>query len=257
MSIPMTDEEALLLSRLIELGERSLKGRFVFTDFLGLAEQSVLAEALGRMRGVKHTLFGGTEGTERVMARFGDEDELYYSEPFPIRTLRIAPRSQKFANALTHRDFLGAILSLGIERRCVGDIAIVDNVGYVFLKDEVADFVSESLTKVKHTDVACTEIDEGDLPTDKLYRTEWRRIQLSSERIDATVAKVFDLSRDDSQLLIKRGLVFVNGRAVDSASYTPKDGDVVSARGHGRFIYRGSSSLSKKGKLNADVELYV
>jgi RNA-binding protein YlmH len=257
MSIPMTDEEALLLSRFIELGERSTKGRFVFTDFLGLAEQSVLTVALSELRGVKYTLFGGSVGTERVMARFGDEEELYYSEPFPISTVRIAPRSQKFANALTHRDFLGAMLNLGIERRCVGDIAIVDNVGYVFLKDDVASFVAESLTKVKHTDVTCALTTVDELPKDKLYRTEWRRIQLSSERIDAVVAKVFNLSRDDSQLLIKRALVFVNGRAVESASLTPKDNDVISVRGHGRFIYHGASSLSKKGKLNADVELYV
>ena len=125
MSIPLNDDERLLYARLKELAERS-DGRFTFTDFLGLAEQSVLTEVLRDIR-VRYELFGGADGAERVMARFGDEDELYYSEPFPIDIIRVSPRSQKFANQLTHRDFLGAILNLGIERRCVGDIVIREN----------------------------------------------------------------------------------------------------------------------------------
>ena len=257
MGAPRNDEEKLLLARFTELGKRSVGARFYFTDFLGLAEQSVLAEALSQMPGVKCTRFGGADGTERIMARFGDEEELFYSEPFPITAVKISPRSQKFANTLTHRDFLGALLNLGIERRCVGDIAISENVGYVFLKSDVADFVIESLERVKSTDVSLSVIEDTDLPTDKLFRTEWRRIQLSGERIDATVAKVFSLSREDGQLLIRKSLVFINGRVVESASHTPRDGDVVSVRGYGRFIYRGASSTSKKGKLNVDVELYV
>lgn len=256
MSPLLNDEERLLRARLTELAERSIAGRFTFTDFLGLAEQSVLAEVC-RETNTKCTLFGGIDGAERVIARFGDKEELYYSEDFPIVILKIAPRSQKFANALSHRDFLGAILNLGIERRTVGDIAIVDNVGYTFVKDEVADYICSSLSRVKLTDVTCSVIAPDLLPEGKLYRTEWRRVQLSGERLDAIVAKVFSLSRDDAQALFRRSLVFINGRLCESTSHTPKDSDVISVRGYGRFIYRGISSTSKKGKLNADVELYV
>ena len=96
-----------------------------------------------------------------------------------------------------------------------------------------------------------------ELPEGELYRREVRRIQISSERLDAVIAKTFSLSRDDAQALFARGLVFVGGRCIESVSYTPKQGDVISVRGHGRMVYRGFDSLSKKGKLNAIVELYV
>ena len=252
----MSDERELLKRRFIELGRKSYEGGiFLFTDFLGLSEQSAFDECRPQLRGIKYTVFGGAEGAERVMIRFGDPEELCYELPFPITTLRIAPANQKFADKLTHRDFLGSLLNLGIERSVLGDIVIIDNVGYIFVKEDMAEYIRSSLVRVKHTDVRITVAEE--LPEGTLYRTETRRIQLSSERLDAVIAKTFSLSRDDAQALFVRGLVFVGGRCIESASYTPKQGDVVSVRGHGRLIYRGFDSLSKKGKLNATVELYV
>ena len=252
----MSDERDLLKKRFVELGEKSYSSSlFLFTDFLGLAEQSAFEECRSALRGIKYTAFGGAEGAERVMIRFGDVEELGYEVPFPIVTLRIAPTSQKFADKLTHRDFLGSLLNLGIERSVLGDIVIIDNVGYVFVHEDMAEYISTSLTRIKHTDVRISIAEE--LPEGELYRREVRRIQISSERLDAVIAKTFSLSRDDAQALFARGLVFVGGRCIESVSYTPKQGDVISVRGHGRMVYRGFDSLSKKGKLNAIVELYV
>ena len=95
------------------------------------------------------------------------------------------------------------------------------------------------------------------MPEGDLYKTEDKRIQIQSERIDAVIAKAYSLSRDDAQALIKRSLVFVNGREINSSSYTPKVDDKISVRGHGRLIYRGFDSTSRKGKLNAIVSVYV
>lgn len=252
----MSDEHELLKRRFVELGKKSYdSGIFLFTDFLGLAEQSTFEECKSQLRGIKHSVFGGAEGAERVMIRFGDPEELCYEHPFPIVTLRISPANQKFADKLTHRDFLGSLLNLGIERSVLGDIVIIENEGYVFVKEDMAEYIRTSLERVKHTDVRITVVD--DLPEGELYRTEMRRIQLSSERLDAVIAKTFSISRDDAQALFARGLVFVGGKCTESASYTPKVGDRISVRGHGRLIYRGFDSLSKKGKLNATVELYV
>ena len=65
------------------------------------------------------------------------------------------------------------------------------------------------------------------------------------------------MSRDDASLLFKKRLVFADGREIESVSYNPKEGQVISVRGHGRFIYRGYDSLTKKGKKNIDVEGYI
>lgn len=252
----MSEDLALIKKRLAELGKKSYSGGYyTFTPFLGLLEQSLFHEILPEIKGVKYTAFGGAEGAERVMIRFGSPEELGYEEDFPIATLKIAPKSEKYADKLTHRDFLGSLMNLGIERETLGDIVIINNIGYLFVKDDMAEYISNSLTKVKHTDVTVTPVTE--LPEGELYRTEIKKIQLSSERLDAVLAKVFSLSRDDAQALFKRGLVFVNGRCTESVSYTPKAGDVISARGHGRMIYRGYESTSKKGKLNTLVEVYI
>ena len=252
----MTDERELLKNRFIELAKKSYNSDvFTFTDFLGLAEQDVFSEVKSKIYPTQYTEFGGTFGTERVMIRFGSPDELGYEIPFPIVTVKIEPLSQKFADRLTHRDFLGTVLGLGIERSKLGDIAIIDNVGYLFAAEDIADYIIRELSRVKHTDVKATLV--TDLPEGRLFRTEERRIQLTSERLDAVIAKALALSRDDAQSLFKKGLVFVSGKEISSPSYTPKIGDVISVRGHGRMIYKGQDSTTRKGKLNVKIEMYV
>lgn len=252
----MIESYELLKKRLIELANKSYNSDiFTFTQFLGLAEQSAFSEVLPALRGIKYSLFGGAEGAERIMIRFGDPDYLGYEVPYPIVTVKIEPASQKFADKLTHRDFLGALLNLGIERETLGDIVIRDNVGYLFAKEDIAQYIIDSLSRVKHTDVKLSYADE--LPSGELYRTEPCQVQVSSERLDAVIAKVLSLSRDDAQSLFAKHLVFVNGKRTESTSYTPKVNDVISVRGHGRMIYRGCTSLSRKGKLNVLVDKYV
>ena len=252
----MTPDYELIKKRFIELARKSASGSYyIFTDFLGLAEQSIFNDARASFGKVRYTLFGGAEGTERVMVRFGDPEELGYEEDFPISIIKVAPRAQKFADKLSHRDFLGAILNLGIERKLIGDIAIIENVGFIFAKSDIADYISSSLERVKHTDVSSTVIDS--LPEGDLYRTETVTVQLSGERLDAVISKLFGISRDDSLSLFKKGLVFVSGKLTPNNSYTPKVNDVISVRGFGRFIYRGVTGTSRKGKLNVLIERYV
>ena len=251
----MNEDLELLKKRFRELYDKADRGGYyTFTDFLGLAEQSALAEALPRTYG-GITAFGGAEGAERVMVRFGRVDEIGYEVDFPIVCISVEPLSQKFADKLTHRDFLGALLNLGIERCTLGDIIIRENVGYVFADEKIAEFITGELSRVKRTDVRAKITNA--LPEGELYKTERRRIQIQSERLDAIIAKTYSLSRDDAQALIKRSLVFVNGKEITSSSHTPKSGDKISARGHGRLIYQGFDSTSRKGKLNAIVDVYV
>ena len=252
----MNDDIELLKKRFKELYDKADRGGYyTFTDFLGLAEQSALNEVTARLyRGAVAT-YGGADGAERVMVRFGNPDDIGYEVPYPIACVSVEPLSQKFADKLTHRDFLGALLNLGIERSTLGDIIIRENVGYVFAEEKMAEFITGELSRVKRTDVKVCVIDT--LPEGELYKTEDRRIQIQSERVDAVIAKTYSLSRDDAQSLVKRRLVFVNGREIDSTSYTPKKDDKISVRGYGRLIYRGFDSTSRKGKLNAIVSVYV
>lgn len=252
----MSDEAEILKKRFIELAKKSHgSGIFLFSDFLGLAEQSIFDSVRKSLGGANYTLFGGAAGAERVMVRFGDPEELLYEVSFPITLLKIEPKSQKFADKLTHRDFLGAILNLGIERTVLGDIVIRDNVAFAFARDDIAEYIRKELFRVRNTEVNINFCDT--LPDGELYRTEEKTVQISSERLDAVIARVYNLSREDAQRLFLRGLVFASGRQIDSTCYTPKENEKISVRGLGRFIYRGYVSSSKKGKLNVLCELYV
>ena len=222
---------------------------------MGNAKESAFNEVKKELQGISYDFFGGAVGAERVIIRFGSEADAGYSMPYPISVIKIEPRSAKYADKLTHRDFLGAILNLGIERDTLGDIVIIDNVGYVFALDSIANYLADGITKIKRTDVSAIIV--TDIPDGELYRTERKNLQISGERLDAIIARVFSLSREDAQLLFKKRLVFADGRQIDSTSYTPKENEKISVRGYGRFIYIGKQSLSRKGKLNIAVELYV
>ncbi len=253
----LNGEEELLFKRFSELAQKSSEhGYYIFTDFLGLSEQSVFSAAkISFKKGTHYIAFGGADGCERVMIRFGDPEELGYDEPFPISVIKAEPKAAKFADKLSHRDFLGSLMNLGIERSCLGDIVIIDNIGYIFTKEDMANYICDSLTKIKHTDVRCSVVQA--LPEGELFKTETVKIQLSGERIDAAVAKVLGLSRDDSLSLFKKRLVFVSGKECENNSYTPKCGDIISVRGYGRFIYNGPIGLSKKGKINIEIKKYI
>ena len=250
------DDNELLRKRFIELANKAYNsGIYLFTDFLGLAEQALFNEAKAYFRGIPYTVFGGAEGAERIMIRFGDEENCGYTQDFPIVCIKAEPVSQKFADKLAHRDFLGALLNLGIERRGLGDIPIINNVGYIFAKEDIAPFIISELRRVKHTDVKASLADS--LPEGELYKTERKKIQVSSERVDAVIAKAFSISRDTAQSLFSKRLVFVDGRLCESTSYTPRKNEKISVRGYGRLIYLGYETTSKKGKLNVELDVYV
>lgn len=229
------------------------RGRYSFSDFLGLAEQSDFHEEIRQYDALPYELFGGTENCERVMLRIGNEETLGYSEPWPIRTLMVSPKNQKFADPLTHRDFLGAILHLGLERDTIGDIFIEDNVGYVFCTEQVAPYLVQNLDRVKHTSVVCQEIEE--LPKLERTKPEEKFIQTSSLRIDLVVAKVYNLSRSAAQELFPARKIYVDGRLCENNSRELLPGEIVSVRGFGRMSLKEERGLSRKGKHNLVMEV--
>ena len=105
---------------------------------------------------VPSSLAGGYDAAERKLACFGDEELCGYVEDPPICCIRIEPVNAKFSDALTHRDFLGSVMGLGLKREVLGDIVLEDNCGYLFCHDTVAPYIIEQLNQVRHTTVRCS-----------------------------------------------------------------------------------------------------
>ena len=257
----ITKEEQLFRNRIAELAERSYgKGIYTFTDFLSLSEQSTVIEMQRDLSYAHPSFFGGADFCERRILRFGCEDEMGYDEPYPICAVEVSPSAPAFATPLTHRDFLGAILNLGIERSVIGDIAIdrESNTAYVFCLESIADFIAESLVKVKRENVKCRIIyDLSELPGGIEPSLLRKTLSVASERVDAVISAAWNISRTDSSDAVKAGLVFVNQRLCTSPSDNLKGGDLVSLRGRGRFIYLGVNYVSRKGRDNVSVDMFV
>ncbi len=251
----MTEGTQLFQKRLTELADRAKsRGVYAYTDFLSLHELAVLADMRGALSDAAPQTFGGAEGCERRMARFGSEALCGYEESFPIVCVEVRPRGEKFADALTHRDFLGALLNLGVARESLGDIFVHENAGYVFCKRAIAPFLIENLARVKRTSMCCAAVDAP--PAAAKVRLVPEKLQVAGERLDGVIAKAYHLAREESTELFMQGRVFVDGAPCLKGSASPRPGDVVSVRGYGRFVYRGPAGLTKKGRLNVVIEKY-
>lgn len=252
----MSNDDLILKKRLTELAEKAYgQGTYTFTNFLGLAEQDFLSRLEREIYHVPKTLYGGADGCQRVMVRFGDEDLCGYEMPFPIVCLKAAPSAPKYADKLTHRDLLGALMNLGITREQLGDIVLRDNVAYIFATEKIAPFIADNLTKAKRTQLTVEIVDE--LPEGALFTLETRQCVVSSERIDGVVAHVYKYSRSQVNELFRAGKIFLNGKCCENTSTVLKDGDTVSVRGEGRFLYRGAVRTTKSGNLSIEIDVYV
>jgi RNA-binding protein YlmH len=251
----MPDDEQLTKKRFQELASRAYaQQRYTSSEFLTLAEQDILYKTSFDRNAAPFALFGGYDGAERQIAQFGSEELCGYNEQPPLRCIGIMPISQKFADLLTHRDFLGALMALGVRRSVLGDIILHENCGFLFCLDTISGFIISEFTQVKHTSVKCESI--SGLPDIAVGKPAVSSVNVASERLDAIIAAVYKMPRSDSQELFTQSKVFVNGRLTENTSFQPDTGMVISVRGHGRFTYEGISKETKKGRLFVNVRVY-
>lgn len=246
----MNSEEELLKKRFKELANKSYTRNIpVFTNFLGLLELSAFHESSRDFSHVPYELNGGTDFAERVVVQFGG-----FELPYPIACIHVKPVQKKFSDTLTHRDFLGALVNLGIKRELLGDIIIHDNEAFVFCIDSMADFIMEHLDRVKHTSVKCSLFD-GTFDEIQIKTTN-KELNVASLRLDAVVAEVCKLSRSQALALFREKKVFLSGRLIENNSYQLKPLDIVTVRGFGRFEFGDTVRETKKGRYFVTVKLY-
>ena len=240
-----------LKNRFHDLADKSFQqGIFTFTGFLGLSGQDIFWKEEPGLKYACYEINGGCEDADRVVIRFGSASELGYEVPFPIVCIHIAPLQAKFADELSHRDFLGALMNLGIERGTLGDIKTGEREAYLFCLDTVAEFICENLTRIKHTNVKCSVVKEPGRVLKE--EPETVNIQVQALRADAVLARVYGMSRERSLELFRAGKVYVDGRLCENNARVLKAGETVSARGFGKFVLRGEARETRKGKLSVE-----
>ena len=250
----MKDQDVFFKDRIDDLKRMAFQRDIVtFTDFLDLHQLHMINDLRNSYPGVSTETFGGYECAERQIAAF-IPDALSYGWEYPLCCLKIIKGAGKDARPLDHRDYLGAMMHLGVERSVLGDILLQEGGACFFCKDTMADLFIQELVKVRQTSVRTERILRAQEIPEPVRKPVHGTV--SSLRLDAVIAVAFSGSRTKLAPLIQGGKVYVNSVQVTSNGYALKEGDVVSVRGKGKFRFRQIISRTKKERYGILLEIY-
>lgn len=252
----LAGEDRLALSKVLDKAEQA-SGRNIpaATDFLS-PQQRARALDLLRLAGISESAYvlqGGYEGAERQVLQFLPDWMEPESAEAPIRCLRAVFREEE---KLSHRDFLGSLMGMGIVREKVGDILVAPGSADLLVLEGVADFLLQSWNSAGRAKLRVSAIEPENLHIPTVQRKEVRDT-VSSLRLDAVAASGFRLARGKAAALIESGKVQLNWRECVKPDKLLEAGDVVSARGFGKFELSEVGGLTRKGRVSIVLQIYV
>ena len=267
----LSKEEQIIYSHyedMFHLADR--RGIPVYSNFAGLNEINLAYRMLDEQHIPKEiqdsrvVLYGGYKDAERCIICF--LPEILYEEnetdSFPIVCIKIEPANKKFCGELTHRDYLGTVMGLGIEREQIGDIVIKKEgsdrntyyVGYVFCKKSISDLIL-GIERIKNTTVKTSLADGRELTLQQSYKEISGSV--ASLRVDSVVSVAVKTSRSKCLDIIREGKVYLNGRCCTENAKNISNNDIITVRGYGKFLIETSDSKTKKGKYHIIVKQYI
>lgn len=221
--------------------------------FLGFLDEAQSEEAEGFLfrRKASFLLWGGYEEAQRKVAGVFPNYLEPSPEHFPVAPLTFSYRGE---DILTHRDFLGAFMALGLERTVVGDILLEPGRCVAFVKMEMADYLLQNIQKVGKVGVRGETGFVGGLPSGFGFLDISGVV--ASERLDCLVAFLCRVSREKAAAMVSGGLVAVNHRECLSGAFRLNEGDLLSVRGKGRFLIDRLGPHTGKGRLSVQCRKY-
>ncbi len=239
----------LLPARINDLSQQVFKTSIPkYLGFLTPAEALTASNVLKNTE--RYAFFGGYDGAERTMVCIMPD---WCDEPvFPITAITFTYRKEY---GLSHRDFLGALMALGINRETIGDILIEDGRAVAFVLDGISDFIFSQIAKIGSVGVSVSKGFREPLPGASSVLQCVNTV--ASLRIDCVVSSLCGLSRGAAADAITDGRVAVNSAAVSKPTVSIKNGDIITVRQKGRFKITGCDSLSKKGRIVLKYDKYI
>ena len=250
----MTADDKLLTAKtedLFKLCDKYCEPRF--SDFLDGAEQRIIKENVVFPFGYNVITYGGFDENEKKMIGVFPEWQEPDTESFPIVCLKI---EGGFSKKLTHRDYLGTIMSLGISSSKLGDIVVDDGCAYVFVHSDISGYVSDNISKIGNQGVKISVIDDtGNVEIKRNYKTI--EAVCASGRLDAVVGAAANMSRSESARMIAAGKIKLNHRECLKPSEEIRTGDLLSIRGYGRYIVSDFGNETRKGRIHITLKKYI
>lgn len=222
-----------------------------YTTFLNIKQRAFARKILSEKKDIAFSFWGGFAEAERMVCAVYPDWMVEIT--YPIVQLRV---KWKGKDELTHRDFLGAVLHLGIARDRIGDIVITEGGGFLAVLQGIAPYLQNNLVTVGRCTVQSVEAgDFSNMQAEKKFVTKSDTI--ASPRLDCVVAALLDFSRGDAQKLVAAQYVSVDWEMVDATDFIIRENQVISIRGEGRFQIDTIGPQTKKGRLHIIFSKYI
>ena len=250
----MESADKLLISKtedLFKLCDKYAAPRF--SDFLDGAQLAVIRDNVMFPCDFKVHFFGGFDDAEKqIMGVFPDWADIELTE-FPIACIKV---EGGFTRKLTHRDYLGTIMSLGIAPQKLGDIVVCDTFAYVLVHSDIAEYVADNLHKIGNQGVKVSVFEN---PEQITIQREYKIFSAvcAAPRLDAVVGAAANISRAQSATLIGAGKVKLNHRENYKSADPVKEGDLLSIRGYGRFLVHSFDGQTRKMRMHITFKQYI
>ena len=258
------NEKEIFISHALDKKRQSADNSMItHTNFLSLEEVSTVKTTDREYNEYVNVFYyGGYDDSERQIAlfvpKFYEFDRINdflsdNEEDNPLCIVRL--KKDKFTS-LSHRDYLGAIMGLGLKREMIGDIKVSDSGADVFALKTSAEFICENLKKSGRGSVTGEILSVSNFKsTEDKYETVFTTV--SSLRLDGIIAAFFNLSRSTAAEAVGKGLVYVNSSQCLKGDYILKEGDKIVFRGKGKTVLSEIKGTSKKGKLKIEYKKYI
>ncbi len=241
----ITDDDRLLLRHIVDMALTARdKYQNKFTFFLDDRQQELCRQVLASEKFDSFSLWGGYENAERkILGLFPNLDAIETSS-FPVKPICFTYRK---ADKLSHRDFLGALMSLQIERSCIGDIIVGEGCTNVLVTDKVSDRILCEISKIGRVGVrSCCGFNEDIKP--KLDFSEISGT-VASLRADCVLSMALRVSREKAAAMIKQSGISINHMICYKTDSVLKQSDTFSVKGHGKYLLRSINGVSKKDRI--------
>lgn len=254
-------EDKILIAQILDKIDFSIKrDKLEYTDFLDMYQVALVKGFLKKIDFNNFILYGGFENSERKVLILYPEKyninmvEKNYSKI--MKVIRILLPKENIGS-YTHRNYLGGIVKLGMERDKVGDILVADDGADIIVKEETAQVLQQELKTLTRFENAKFEIVEITELRQQEIKVEEVSIIVPSLRLDNFVSDLAKTSRSKAVEIIDSERVFINGQNETKASKQIKLNDVITIRGKGRFVVKEFSGTTRSGRTVVKVEKYV
>ena len=257
-------ERKALEARLGDLAAAAERGELAVSAFL-TPKEGLVATRYFKTHGISYRMFGGYADAERVRAYVlpsymegvdeSDLSSLLESFGYESRISCLRVKGSGYAS-LSHRDFLGSLLGLGLERSIIGDLLVTDGTALVFCDTPIVSFLLEEWRKVGNDAVRISLVED---PSTDIPPRQFATIHdtIASPRLDAVVSALCRLSRDRAKTAVETGLVELDFEREERPDRIVGASSIISVRGYGRYRILSVSEQTKKGRFRLDAQKYL